>query len=258
MNRFTDPTRLLCEQYRDDENLNARVALHARFSTNGYGFHRWAFDQVDLTAVAAVLEVGCGPGTLWLENHDRLPEPECVTLSDFSVGMVRAARRALGEIGFAPRFGVTDVQALPFASGTFDAVIANHMLYHVPDRERAIAELRRVLRCGGRLYAATNGRRHMHELFNVVSGRLYSLDGFGLENGVAQLERCFPQVEVRRYADALSITEVEPAIEYVRSIRPNVRDVDGLDHMRSTVERAIASRGAFQVTKDAGVLVAMA
>jgi SAM-dependent methyltransferase len=254
--RFTDSTSLLREQYRDDSNLNARVALHARFSTNRYGFHRWAFDQFGLLPGAAVLEVGCGPGTLWAKNSERLPDALHVMLTDFSLGMLDAARRALRPLDFGPGLAAVDVQALPFAPATFDAVIANHMLYHVPDRPRAIGELRRVLRPGGRLYAATNGRKHMRELFEVAGQRLYSLEGFGLENGVAQLQASFSGVEVRRYDNELAITEAEPVLAYVRSIRPGETDPGDLERLLAAVEAAIAASGAFRVSTDAGMLIA--
>lgn len=256
MARFTDAKRLLREQYSDETNLKARVALHARFSTNRYGFHRWAYEQPGLADAADVLEVGCGPGTFWLTNRDRLPDAHRLTMTDFSTGMLDAAQGALSQAGLAPGFATVDVQSLPFASASFDAVIANHMLYHVPDRPRAIAELRRVLRPDGTLCAATNGRRHMEELFQAVDQRLYSLDGFGLENGVDQLKQSFSRVEVRRYDNRLEITEAEPVVAYVRSIRPKESDPDMLERLRRVVEGKIASDGAFRVTTDAGMLIA--
>jgi ubiquinone/menaquinone biosynthesis C-methylase UbiE len=59
---------------------------------------------------------------------------------------------------------VADAAWIPLADGSMDAVIANHMLYHVSDRRRALAEIHRLLRPGGRLYATTNGLGHMAEL----------------------------------------------------------------------------------------------
>ena len=56
----------LKEQYKDSSNFRKRVALHARFGTNRYSFYRWVFDQFDLSRVSAILELGCGPGFLWL------------------------------------------------------------------------------------------------------------------------------------------------------------------------------------------------
>lgn len=80
--------------------------------------------------------------------------------------MLQAARQQLGEKRFV--YAVADAQALPFADATFDAVIANHMLYHIPDLPRALAEIRRVLKPAGRFYASTIGREHMHELDELI------------------------------------------------------------------------------------------
>src|SRR5262252_6660815 len=134
-------------QYRDDTNLNARSALHERFSVNPVGLQRWVFDQLDLPARARILEVGCGPGNLWVPNLTRIPEGWQIVLSDFSPGMVQAARRRLTSRRFA--FEVAEAEAVPHGAGTFDAVIANHMLYHVSNRRRAIAEFGEVLKPGG-------------------------------------------------------------------------------------------------------------
>ena len=60
----------LKQEYRDATNLNARIRLHQRFSLNPYGWLRWVFDQLDLPSECRILELGCGPGNLWLENLD--------------------------------------------------------------------------------------------------------------------------------------------------------------------------------------------
>ena len=76
-------------QYHDDSNLNARSALHERFSTNPYGWHRWVFDHLTTLPVQmCILELGCGPGYLWDANRDRIPAGWDLTLTDFSAGMV--------------------------------------------------------------------------------------------------------------------------------------------------------------------------
>ena len=88
MSRISDPAYVR-EQYRDASNLNSRIQLHARFSTNKYGWHRWVFDQLDLPLQCGILELGCGPGDLWLQNMHRLQEGWQLTLSDLLPGMVR-------------------------------------------------------------------------------------------------------------------------------------------------------------------------
>ena len=230
MGRLSDWRYLLTEQYCDAANLQARMRLHDGFSTNRYPWQRWVFDRLDLPPGGRALELGCGPGRLWAENLDRLPAARSVTLSDLSPGMLREAYRALGgRASFA--FVNADAQALPFASGTFDAVIANHMLYHVPDRPRAFAEIRRVLRPGGRLYAATNGRKHLRELGdlvrNLAAATGFTLAGegasmaeparFNLEGGAAELSPWFPAVTLERYEDALVVAEAAPLADYVLS-----------------------------------------
>ena len=119
------------EQYATDANLCARIELHERFSTSTLSYPRWVFDGYDFAAAADVLEVGCGNGLMWRENLDRLPDGWRLTLTDLSPGMVHTVREALGD---RAEYAVADAQELPFDDASFDAVIANHMLFHVPDR----------------------------------------------------------------------------------------------------------------------------
>ncbi len=224
----TNPNYLRDEQYRDASNLDARIFIHQHFSTNRYGWFRFVLDRLwaALPAAARVLEVGAGPGSLWLDSPARIPPGWQVTLTDFSPGMVEQARRALGGLPAFAAFREADVQALPYDDGLFDGVIANHMLYHVPDRPRALAELRRVLRPGGRLFAATNGAAHLAEQWQLL--RRYKPDAgawhgtmmhaFSLENGAAQLAEHFAQVTLHPYEDSLRVTEVEPLVRYMDSM----------------------------------------
>src|SRR6476619_1676554 len=117
--RGSDQKYLLQDQYRDASNLDARVRLHVLFSTNRYGWMQWVFDQFNLAAKSRILEVGCGPGLLWLQNVARIPEGWDITLSDFSPGMLDEARRNL-EKGARPfRFALIDAQSIPFEGQSF-------------------------------------------------------------------------------------------------------------------------------------------
>lgn len=259
------PDQDLSEQYQDSTNLNARVRLHERFSTNRYGWHRWVFDQLRLPPRCRILELGCGPGYLWRENGARVPRDWEIILSDRSPGMLSEARHGLDADDGAFRFAVVDAQSIPFADGGFDAVIANHMLYHVPNREQALAEIRRVLRPGGRFYATTVGRSHMgelHALINrVVGASIYGGDRFSapftLENGAEQIARWFSQVELRRYDDALVVTEAEPLIAYAASgMAKSLLVGDHLAALTREVNQELVSKGAVRITKDSGLFEA--
>lgn len=150
-------------QYKTPDNLSARANLHLRFGDAMRPWHPWVFDQLEnLPSTCRILEVGCGPGWFWRQNSIRIPGDWRLSLSDLSPGMVGEAKKHVAHL--QTEFAVADVQALPFAANAFDAVIANHMLYHVPDRQQAIAEFKRVLAPGGRLYVSTIGEDHMQEI----------------------------------------------------------------------------------------------
>ncbi len=147
MSKFTDQEFLKNDQYRDSSNLDARIELHRRFSTNPYGWFPWIFDTLEtLPSPARVLELGSGPGYMWKECVDRIPAGWNITLSDLSDGMVDAAWRNLVVTGRAFKYEQIDAQSIPYPDETFDIVIANFMLYHVPDRPKALQEIHRVLR----------------------------------------------------------------------------------------------------------------
>ncbi len=265
MPNIADREYLLAAQYRDASNVNARIQLHERFSINRYGWHRWIFDQFQLAPESRILEVGCGPGGLWSPNLSRIPPGWAVTLSDFSPGMVQAARQALQASRRPFEYAVVDAQALPFGDASHDAVIANHMLYHVPDRSRALAEMRRVLKPGGRFYASTIGKTHMQELHELVFRFAPSsappgknpFEVFALENGLDQVAQWFSGVALCRYEDALVITEAAPLVDYIlSSIRWFNLLGDKTAELTQFVERELAAHGAIRVTKDSGLFTA--
>lgn len=243
-------TKGLQEQYATDQNLRARISLHAAYSVNGHWFE-WLFDREAPGPDARILDLGCGPATLWQVNRERMDASWSLTLADFSAGMIEAARHGLGE---RATYVVADAQELPFPAASFDLVMANHMLYHVPDRPRALAEIRRVLVPGGTFHSSTNGQGHLAELGALIPGQneWSYVEAYGLETGPEQLEPFFADIRVERFADALAVTEAEPVLAYVRSM-PRYHG-DNLAGLRETVEAAIARDGAFHVTKSQGVI----
>ena len=146
---------------------------------------------------------------LWKENADRIPADWEITLTDLSAGMLDAAWRNLVVTGREFQFKEMDAQSIPFEDETFDAVIANHMLYHVPDRPKGIAEIKRVLKADGRLFATTVGENHMKEMMDwyrqVHVSKLWEsfANSFTLENGLEQLKLFFSEVTHSRYEDNL-------------------------------------------------------
>ena len=250
------------EQYKDSSNIQKRLDLHRRFSVNQYHWHPWVFDRLDLPERCRILELGCGTGALWEENIERIPPAWDVTLSDFSEGMLEGTWRKLEKL-HSFQYKVIDAQSIPFGKGTFDAVIANHMLYHVPDREAALREIRRVLVPGGRFYASTNGRRHLTELAALLVKFDPALAEWGvvgaeftLENGLEQLTPWFKDIRLERYADALNVTEVAPLMDYVLSGWAAAIVGDRREEFKEFLCRELEARNRrLHITKDAGLFM---
>ena len=254
----SDREYLQHNQYRNSSNLNARFNLHDRFSTNKYGWHRWVFDHFNFPSQSRLLELGCGGAYLWTKNQDRLPKEWDIILSDFSPGMLQDARSNLQSLSHPIRFEVTDVQSISFEEASFDGVIANHMLYHVPDRNKAFSEIYRVLKPEGRFFAATNGQSHLKELgalaqkFNPDYNPHWMTDTFTLENGKVQLSQWFPYVTASRYEDGLVITKVDGLTSWAKSWAGTYFG-DKLPVFLKFLEEEFRTQGAIRVTKDAGL-----
>lgn len=267
MPSITDQHHLTTQQYQDATNLTARSSLHERYSTNQTGWFVWMFEQLaGLPAQSRILELGCGPAWLWRHNRDRLPAGWRVLLSDLSPGMIEQARANLAELSAAQfEFDVIDAQEIPCGDASFDAVLANHMLYHVPDRPRAFAEIRRVLKPGGQFFAATNGQDHMAEMWEMVlqatgpdraANRAHLQ--FGLENGQQQLAPWFSHVEQRDYPDSLLVTEAEPLIAYAASseLWGVQGDAAATARLADLIRQRLASQGEIRIRKNTGLFVA--
>jgi SAM-dependent methyltransferase len=251
-------------QYRDPVNLAARADLHTKYSSAPVAWVPWVLAQIHWPAEGDVLEVGCGPGWLWAEKS-ALPAGLRLTLTDLSPGMVAVAReRAVGAGRQLAAARVADAQELPFEARSFDVVVANHMLYHVPSPEKAVAEMARVLRPGGVLMAATSGTRHLRQLWEiraeVFGGPPTSVnpDVFGAVTGGPILARHFGRVEWRDYPDTLFCTSADDVVAFLTSAPPGQdATADQQEDLRRAVEgRFEAGGGMLAVSKEAGLLVA--
>jgi ubiquinone/menaquinone biosynthesis C-methylase UbiE len=251
----SDPHTL--EQYRNDANLTARINLHRRFSTSSISWNRWVFDQMRLPEDARVLELGAGTGVLWSENRDRLPAGLELVATDSSEGMLRAAREQLDGMR-GVEFRHMDAARIADQDRTFDAVIANHMLYHVPDRAAVFSKVVRVLRPSGRFYAATNGTAHMQELDELIGKpekrAMISTTQFSLENGAEQLAPFFGSVQLVRLQNPLAVTDTSAVLAYVKSLPWDLSERQ-LSRIGEVVDAMIATNGAFHVTRDSGMFL---
>ena len=252
----------IIEQYKNAKNLNDRISLHEKYSTNKQGWFNWLFNQIDFSRVNRLLELGCGNGKLWQENRIDLRNRE-IFLSDISEGMVEEVRNKLGT-----DFNciVADAEKIPFKDEYFDSIIANHVLFYLNDLDLGLKEIRRVLKPKGILYCSTYGKNHMKEITEIVQNfdsrinlsnhSLYDI--FGLENGESILKEYFFNIQRMDYKDSLEITESKPLIDYIMSCHGNQNEILGprLNEFKEYIEELFLKKnGKIFVTKQAGLFI---
>ena len=208
-------------QYQTAEKLNTRISIHSKYSTNPQGFGNWIASHYQIREGLSVLELGCGTGDMWAEKQDIIDRCSRFVLSDVSQGMLRKAQETLHDI-HGIDYRVIDIQEIPFEDQTFDFVIANMMLYHVPDLFRGLREVNRVLKKGGTLYCATYGENSMmaylYRLFSDYPVRYQINTSFTLQNGEEKLKTFFPDVQRLLYEDALEVTNADDMADYIFSL----------------------------------------
>ena len=84
-------------QYETDRNLTVRIRFQQTYSVNKQGFAAFIESHYDLEEGIRILELGCGNGSSWPELKKRLPDGCSVILSDFSAGMLDAAKARVGD-----------------------------------------------------------------------------------------------------------------------------------------------------------------
>jgi SAM-dependent methyltransferase len=262
--RMQDVDHLRDVAYSDAENLNARIAFWQLYGEPRDEAFSGFFDAVIAPENASILDIGCGPAYYWQWGvmHDRIPSGWTATLTDISPGMLDEARQTLNGLDLDARFEIADVCNLQFADESFDVVTANYMLYHAASQDLAFAEIARVLKPGGRLYAKTNSENHIIEFLDLQRKFIedptqigtigLSHEAFTLENGSSFIEPHFTEVEIIRDRSICKATDPKIVIDYAHSMDAK------LDHdaLTAFVNDEIERNGHFAVTRSSGMFVA--
>jgi SAM-dependent methyltransferase len=204
---LNDPD-IVRQEYASERGLEARRSLYD--SRVGPDPRETMWNEIAEAAPGRVLEVGPGPGEV-SERMQRELGADVVAI-DVSERMVELAR----ERGVDARVG--DVEELPFADAEFDLVVAAWVLFHVPDLDRGLSEIARVLRPGGRLVAVTNSEHHPDEARAQAVFRLVGRIQFSRENGEEALLRHFERVERTDIDGSLNFPDAEAIRDYLRSL----------------------------------------
>lgn len=244
-------------QYQVATNLNTRISIHDKYSINKQPFADWIVSHYEIAPRAIVLELGCGTGSMWINNLHLLANGVQLILTDFSVGMLETAKKNVSCENVT--FCQVDIQDIPYPDNSFDVVIANMMLYHVPNLHQGLSEVRRVLKPGGKLYCATYG---IHGIAEYVTDLLQDMNvsgqvntSFTLQNGTDSLSQHFQNVLRLDREDGLAITNLDDFADYIYSMA-SLTNMGSVPRsiLLSTLEQRMEN-GILYVPKEYGMFI---
>jgi SAM-dependent methyltransferase len=259
------------QQYLTDKSLRVRQEIHAKYTVPRIDFNEWVMDSYNYRGGEVILDVGSGSGTYHPLIQHRWPDVTYYGL-DLSYGMLKNHSARTGLV-------LADAQRVPFPDDTFDLIMANHMMYHLPDIDEALVEFRRVLKPNGVLMTATNSAQSMPELQVLMRRAILLLtrtggtqvkpptpasELFALENGSRQLARHFFAIVRQDLPSKLVFSEIDPLMKYIESTRkmrePQLpKDVawdDVMMIMRQQITHLVNHLGELVINKLSGVLLA--
>jgi ubiquinone/menaquinone biosynthesis C-methylase UbiE len=247
------------DMYVKKDTLSTRINIHEKYSVNKYGWTSWVFDQYKFKQNMNILELGCGTGNIWIGKEKNLPENINITLTDISPLMIEKAKKNMKKNKMFS-FQIVNIQNIPFDNKTFDVVIANHMLYHVPNMAKALYEIKRVLKDNGYFYTTTIGENSLKELQDIykkfedkVKFQYSQNCSFTLENGKKILGEYFSKIEQKLYIDSLKVTDTNDLMEYIISYNKIPKEINKIFY--EAVKSKFNEEGIFNIRKDQGIFI---
>ncbi len=262
--KITNMEDSIKRQYESDVNLNLRNNLHS-YNIRGTDWDVWCFDNMTLKENMKILELGCGNGKLWKKNKTKINNNMTITLSDFSSSMVKSAKNNLKDMPFKFNFRNINAEEIPYEDESFDVIIAEHMIYFITDIEKALKEIKRVLKEDGVLYATTNSKNTMKELNMLCekfapktnfSKNIYA-DRFDLENGKELLNKYFNKVELKILEGKIVVDKAEPVVSYKASTIQGEEILKGnkYNEFKEFVEEYLKDNENIKITTEAGMFI---
>ncbi len=270
LNLLTDEEKIQ-EQYQNSSNLEKRIRIHD-YSTSTQEWMEWVFNKLDLKSDMTVLELGCGNGLLWHKNIHHLPRGLHLILTDRSAGMLEETRanlksyeQLLDEHKISIEYRIMDANDLSLEQQMYDAIIANHMLYHVKNRDACLQTIAKALKPDGTFFCSTVGNTHMRELHELVADFDSRIEmpsahftvAFRLENATQQLEKHFTTIERHDHENDLIVDHADVIYDYIDSYPGNAHFILSQrgNELHEMIESKLEQEGAFFIHKSTGIFV---
>jgi len=270
LNLLTDEEKIQ-EQYHNSSNLEKRIRIH-NYSTATQEWMEWVYEKMNLQSGMTVLELGCGTGLLWQKNIHKLPQGLHLVLTDRSEGMLDETKENLAqykllldERNITITYSVMDANELSLDANSYDAIIANHMLYHVKNRDACLLSIAKALKPNGTFFCSTVGDAHMRELHKLVTDFDARIEmpsahftvAFRLENATQQLEKHFSVIERHDHENDLIVDDANVIYDYIDSYPGNSHFILSQrgKELREMIDARLEKEGAIFIHKATGMFI---
>jgi SAM-dependent methyltransferase len=269
MNQQATDADYLRYQYADAEKLRIRQEAHRLYSEETEPLATWLLPLLAPAAGQLLLDVGCGPGMYHAELARRGVQ---VIGLDASYGMLVKARQRTAGFRTQTLAVQADAEHLPLPAACCERLMANHMLYHVPDQLAALGEMRRVLKPGGRATITTNMADSYAALYELHADAarglgyepLYTVNDAFNSNHLDRVQSVFPDAELHVRHDAFLFPDTDAVLRFYASMMIDAladRPADNhhrqvlLPAMREQVAAVIRREGVLRVPKGVACFV---
>jgi SAM-dependent methyltransferase len=208
------------DEYATLDPLKTRIAIHRQYSEHEDDIVATVLSALSPHTDAIMLDIGAGTGNFFGRLRSSGHQGRLVALDSSPAAVAEIGRSGWSEVFLG------DAASLPFQNGVFDITTARHMLYHVPDVDRAVSEAARVTRLRGTVLASVNHREVLPRANEFVLAALGEV-GFPAQSTAVgtdtddlppRFERLIGPVTVSRFDNALVFHEPEPAIKLTVAI----------------------------------------
>lgn len=258
--------QMVAQQYSTDQYLQTRIRTHKLY-TVGANLEQGIDEVLKLEPMESLLDIGTGSGNFPTRLREAGHLGRLIGM-DFSSGMLEVASTKTKEVEWIQG----NAMELPFPDSSFDVVTARHMLYHVPDMNKAIREAKRVLKLGGRFMAVTNDDGYMLEFWNAVFEAVKDNADFATMTDEVlnpkffaahleeQIQNVFHTTTFTRLMGSLKFPGARPVLEYWDSIQGSY-EISEMAWTRGRVALAkvLETRfetGVWRVTKNVAIILA--
>jgi len=255
-------------QYSSSIKYEARIYLNKKFKKNPKSKYEWIFEHFPQNENLNILELGCGTGLFWLANRNNIVKSWSIILSDYSEGMLETCRNNLSRLNFNFQFEIVNAGNIQYPDNKFDIILANNMLYHIPNRDSTIHKISLLLKDTGIFVASTMGKNDLLEL-NALLYRFLEIQNnkirfrelpFSLDNGMNQLTKHFKDVVLEKYDNKLVINEADAIVNYYASLNEIYKNVVILpdeykNDFKVYLQNILAKEETITTTKDEGIFI---